>query len=63
MSHWEDGGTVEPREDEIAARAHERWVRRGCPLGDGVEDWFAARAELIEEGSRKAHDEEVAIYE
>jgi len=33
----------------IAERAYNRWLARGCPLGDGLEDWFAARAELQSE--------------
>lgn len=37
-------------DDLIAARAHEIWRRRGCPMGqDGTQDWFAARAELEQE--------------
>ena len=30
----------------IAVRAFERWMGRGCPVSDGVEDWIAARCEL-----------------
>jgi hypothetical protein len=63
MSHLIDIGLPEPLEQQIAARAHERWIRRGRPPGDGTEDWFAARAELREERARKAHDEEIAIYD
>ena len=34
----------------IAARAYEKWQRRGCPVGqDGERDWFAARSELEQE--------------
>ncbi|MEX0586495.1 MAG: DUF2934 domain-containing protein [Pirellulales bacterium] len=33
-------------DDEIAQRAYEIWQSRGCPQGDGNEDWQAARAEL-----------------
>jgi hypothetical protein len=41
--------TVEPfvPEEEIARRAYELWQSRGCPQGDGSEDWQAAKAELI----------------
>ena len=35
-----------PRE-EIARRAYEIWQARGCPAGDGSEDWQAAEAELL----------------
>jgi hypothetical protein len=32
--------------EEIARRAYELWEARGCPAGDGSEDWNAAIAEL-----------------
>ena len=32
--------------EEIARRAYELWEARGCPPGDGSEDWDAALAEL-----------------
>ncbi|HEY1495278.1 MAG TPA: DUF2934 domain-containing protein [Candidatus Solibacter sp.] len=31
---------------EIAARAHQLWVDRGCPEGSPDEDWFRATEEL-----------------
>jgi hypothetical protein len=34
-------------EEEIARRAYELWQSRGCPEGDGTEDWQAAETELI----------------
>jgi hypothetical protein len=33
-------------QEEIARRAYEIWQARGCPPGDGGEDWRAAEAEL-----------------
>jgi hypothetical protein len=30
----------------IAELAYNRWIARGCPVSDGLEDWFAAQAEL-----------------
>ncbi len=33
-------------DDEIASRAYAIWQSRGCPPGDGTEDWQAAAAEL-----------------
>lgn len=33
--------------EEIARRAYELWQLRGCPLGDGEEDWRAAEDELL----------------
>lgn len=35
--------------EEIARRAYERWEARGCPPGDGSEDWEAAKSELAAE--------------
>ncbi len=32
--------------EQIAARAYERFVARGCQHGHDVEDWFAAEGEL-----------------
>ena len=37
-------------QEEIAHRAYEIWEARGCPPGDGDQDWRAAEAELL--GSR-----------
>ena len=34
-------------EDEIARRAYEIWQSRGCPPGDGSEDWQAAQSGAI----------------
>lgn len=34
-------------EHEIAECAYGLWLARGCPVGDGREDWFAARALLL----------------
>jgi hypothetical protein len=34
-------------QEEIARRAYEIWQSRGCPEGDGAEDWQAAETELI----------------
>jgi hypothetical protein len=33
-------------DDEIAVRAYAIWQSRGCPPGDGEDDWEAAKAEL-----------------
>jgi Protein of unknown function (DUF2934) len=32
--------------DKIAALAHQKWQRRGCPTGDDQRDWFEAEKEL-----------------
>jgi hypothetical protein len=39
--------TAEISQEEIARRAYEIWQARGCPSGDGSENWQAAEAELI----------------
>ena len=46
--------TTELNESEIAQRAYQRWLARGCPQTDGREDWFAARAELQAETPRRS---------
>ena len=39
----------------IAERAYQKWIERGRPSGDGRDDWFAARDELIGEVRRRVH--------
>lgn len=36
----------EVSQEDIARRAYEIWQSRGCPPGDGSDDWNAAEAEL-----------------
>jgi hypothetical protein len=38
--------------DKIAARAYERWVKRGRPHGTDKQDWLEAEAELRAEMGR-----------
>lgn len=33
--------------EEVARRAYEIWESRGCPPGDGIDDWNSALAELL----------------
>jgi hypothetical protein len=63
MSRHAEVERAEPLEELIAARAYERWLRRGRPAGDGAEDWFAARAEIEAEQTREGHDLQVAIFD
>src|SRR5262245_16595235 len=42
-----DGGAGD---DVIAARAYEKWVRKGRPPGTALQDWLEAEAELKEIG-------------
>lgn len=37
---------IDVTDAQIAVRAYERWMGRGCPLSDGTDDWFAARTEI-----------------
>jgi hypothetical protein len=37
-----------PTHNEIAERAHERWLQRGCPSGSNEEDWLEAERELYD---------------
>jgi hypothetical protein len=44
-SHQDDGPHPE---QQIRGRAYELYVERGCPPGDGVEDWLRAEREFYE---------------
>jgi hypothetical protein len=46
--HDDQGYSVrpDPSPREIAELAYLRWLERGCPHGDSVEDWLAAEREL-----------------
>jgi hypothetical protein len=35
-----------PTHDEIAERAHQRWLQNGCPNGSQEKDWLEAEREL-----------------
>ena len=36
-------------QEAIARRAYEIWQARGCPAGDGSQDWQVAKSQLIAE--------------
>ena len=38
-----------PSHDDIAARAYERFIERGCVDGHDREDWLAAEQDLLEQ--------------
>jgi hypothetical protein len=38
--------SAEPRHEEIAALAHELWLKRGSPEGSSEEDWLMATEQL-----------------
>lgn len=38
--------------DQVARRAYEKWLSRGCPLGDELRDWLDAEQELHREANR-----------
>ena len=43
--------------EAVARRAHEKWVKRGCPTGTALADWLEAEAELTA-GMRKNGNEQ-----
>ena len=63
LSHYDDRRRSKSLEARVAVRAHELWVRRGCPPGDGLQDWFDAQAELEMEHERESYQARVALYE
>jgi len=36
-------------QEKIAQRAYEKWIKRGRPVGDGMQDWVEAENELKQE--------------
>ncbi len=45
----EQGSTAKiesPTHEEVACRAYELWIARGCPHGTADQDWFEAEREL-----------------
>ena len=40
-------------EQAIAAKAYELWQARGCPEGDGQDDWQEAKTQLLAETSSR----------
>lgn len=40
-------------DDAISKRAYDLWQARGCPPGDGDEDWQLAKRQLLAEARRK----------
>lgn len=43
------GGTATISHDEIARRAREIWVQRGCPTGEDEKIWLEAEVQLTHE--------------
>lgn len=41
-------------ETEVERRAYEKWIARGCPLGDDARDWFDAQNELRREHTKNS---------
>lgn len=50
-------------EEQIAARAYEKWKQRGCPQGDGTRDWYDASAEIEAELERRAYESSIAMFD
>ncbi len=40
-------------DEAIAKRAYELWEARGCPAGDGGDDWQLAKRQLLAEARRR----------
>ena len=38
--------------EAIASRAYQLWQARGCPEGDGQDDWQAAKMQLLAEAKQ-----------
>ncbi len=45
------GPTATISHEAIARLTHQKWQKRGCPVGDEQRDWFEAEAELKAEQS------------
>ena len=41
-------GHATPGHEQIALRAYELWISRGCPIGSPELDWLQAEMELSE---------------
>jgi hypothetical protein len=63
MDHRIEVGEVEVLDAEIGVRAHMHWKQRGCPVGDPLQDWYTARAELRRERAMRAYAARVAHFE
>lgn len=44
---------TQPTHDEIALRAYQIYVERGCAPGDPMEDWLRAEQELLAAFNKK----------
>jgi len=44
--HEVDEDGLFPTLEQIARRAHELWIKRGCPEGSAEQDWLQAEQEL-----------------
>ncbi len=53
MSLSENQAELGVIDDAIAKRAYELWQARGCPQGDGGEDWQLARRQLLAEAHHR----------
>jgi hypothetical protein len=50
-------------QEQIAARAYEKWRQRGCPQGDSKRDWYDASAEIEAELERRAYERSIAMFD
>jgi DUF2934 family protein len=47
-------GVAQPQHEEIALRAYEFFLQRGCTHGRDLEDWLQAERELLDKIPRKS---------
>ena len=53
MARAEEQKNLGISEDTIAKRAYEIWQERGCPDGDGSDNWQLAQSQLLAEARRR----------
>jgi hypothetical protein len=46
---YDGAGGTRYGDDEVAVRAYQKWLARGCPIGDDKRDWFEAQDEVRRE--------------
>lgn len=54
-----EGGGLFPSVEQIARRAHELWIKKGCPEGSAEQDWLQAEQELKAGNPSEASSEPV----
>lgn len=63
MAHGIESNQIQLSDAEIAVRAFQLWMQRGCPDSDPQQDWYLARAQLQRERVRAAYEARIALFE